>query len=396
MAKEIKVTIRMNGRKSARIRRVNPPKKASPVKISPLKLLCSSPKKAFLNISPKIDNKCPVSPVRSPKIIQGRVTFLIILISSCLEQLLRFLLKLLIKNVNSSFEVNQPLPNLSNVVSKVKSRTSANQRPRDNIIVPQVIIQDTDLEPLTPLISDNIIIPEIKQEDTHLEPLTVEKETCLKFPENKTGNNLDQIILSEGLDLFEESSSSRSSSRRSNEITEHADKIEEERVSLSNISDIEDESSTLTLVSDPLPPPRESCELDCLPNLVNDPMLDRTTDNLAGENVTSRLSEKQIAEEKKEVKIVSVEDTISDCFSDQVLIEDVSDLHQPETIDPSRYVSYPSDLRPSHRLPQRLTSRRSTVFLQSSLCCCPGSRERRDSDSDNRGISWIFCCFRTK
>lgn len=87
MAKELKVTIRMNGRKSARIRKVNLPKKASAVKISPLRLLCSSPKKAFLNISPKIDNKCPISPVRSPKVIQGRVTSFIIII---IEQLITF------------------------------------------------------------------------------------------------------------------------------------------------------------------------------------------------------------------------------------------------------------------------------------------------------------------
>ena len=80
MAKELKVTIRMNGRKSARIRKVKLPKKASPAKISPLRLLLS-PKKTFQNISPKIDNKCPVSPMRSPKIIQGRVTFLINLIN---------------------------------------------------------------------------------------------------------------------------------------------------------------------------------------------------------------------------------------------------------------------------------------------------------------------------
>ena len=53
MAKELKVTIRMNGRKSARIRKVNLPKKLSSVKISPLRLECLSPKKAFLNISHK-------------------------------------------------------------------------------------------------------------------------------------------------------------------------------------------------------------------------------------------------------------------------------------------------------------------------------------------------------
>ena len=129
-------------------------------------------------------------------------------------------------------------------------------------------------------------------------------------------------------------------------------------------------------------------------------MFDRTSDNPPGENLSSRVSEKQIEEEKKEVKISSVADTISDALSDQVLIEDLSDLEITDPrppIDPSRFVAYPDDLRPSFRLPQRLTSRRSTVFLQSSLCCCQASRERRDSGSDKRGgLGWIFCCFRNK
>ena len=293
--------------------------------------------------------------------------------------------------------MNQPLPNLSNVVSKVKSQASANQRPRagppisDNIVVPQVIIQHADLEPSTPL------IPEVIQEP-FLEPFTRERETVLEFSSDKTGNNSDQI-LSDGLDLFEESSPSTS---RSNN-PEEADKFEEDCVSVSNISDIEPESSTLTLVSDPAPHPGERDHVDwCLPNLVNNPMFHGTSDSLPGENVSSRLAEKQNEEEKKEVKIVNVEDTISYSFSDQFLMEDLSDIElkdapasQPH-IDPSRFVSYPDDLRPSLRLPQRLTSRRSTVFLQSSLCCCQGSRERRDSGSDNTGLSWIFCCLRTK
>ena len=44
--------------------------------MSPLKsILFWSPKKALLNISPKIDNKCPVSPAREPKQIEGLVKF---------------------------------------------------------------------------------------------------------------------------------------------------------------------------------------------------------------------------------------------------------------------------------------------------------------------------------
>ena len=101
----------------------------------------------------------------------------------------------------------------------------------------------------------------------------------------------------------------------------------------------------------------------------------------------------------KEVRIVSVDDTIS-CFSHEGLIEELSDqeikdqLAGEPHLDPSRFVSYPDDLRPSFRLPQRLTSRRSTVFLQSSLCCCQASRERREPGSDYGGLSWLFCCFR--
>ena len=38
-------------------------------------------------------------------------------------------------------------------------------------------------------------------------------------------------------------------------------------------------------------------------------------------------------------------------------------------VDTSCYVNYPEDLRPSRRLPQRLTSRRSTTLLPASLLC---------------------------
>ena len=76
MSKELKVTIRMNGRRSARIRKVTIPTKKPSIKMSPLKsILFWSPKKALLNISPKIDNKCPVSPAREPKQIEGLVKF---------------------------------------------------------------------------------------------------------------------------------------------------------------------------------------------------------------------------------------------------------------------------------------------------------------------------------
>ena len=287
-------------------------------------------------------------------------------------------------------EVNQPLPNLSNIVSKVKTRASAKQRPTeaplicDNSVVPQIIIQDMELQPLTPLISDKTLVPEIIQ-DKILEPVNADTKTDLKFSVNTTEKNNSDPILSGGLDLFEESSRS--------DQTEEADKIEEDcsmRSISSNRSDIDHESSTLTLVSDPALHPRE---VDSLPDLVNDLM----SINLPGENV---LFEKKI-EDEKEVRIVSVDDTIS-CFSHEGLIEELSDLEIKDQLagephlDPSRFVSYPDDLRPSFRLPQRLTSRRSTVFLQSSLCCCQASRERRESGSDYGGLSWLFCCFRTK
>ena len=39
------------------------------------------------------------------------------------------------------------------------------------------------------------------------------------------------------------------------------------------------------------------------------------------------------------------------------------------SIDPATFVNYPKDQRPSFRLPQRMTSRRSTIFPTPSLCC---------------------------
>ena len=49
--------------------------------------------------------------------------------------------------------------------------------------------------------------------------------------------------------------------------------------------------------------------------------------------------------------------------------ESNASLSSDSEVDTSCYVNYPDDLRPSHRLPQRLTSRRSTTLLPPSLLC---------------------------
>ena len=49
--------------------------------------------------------------------------------------------------------------------------------------------------------------------------------------------------------------------------------------------------------------------------------------------------------------------------------EDLSSDNLSSTDDTSMFVNFPDDLRPSCRLPQRLTSRRSTAFFYSSACC---------------------------
>ena len=49
-------------------------------------------------------------------------------------------------------------------------------------------------------------------------------------------------------------------------------------------------------------------------------------------------------------------------------------------VDPSQFVNYPEDKRPSRRLPMRATSRRSDIHKISLLdmCCCCSSK-RKDS-----------------
>ena len=58
----------------------------------------------------------------------------------------------------------------------------------------------------------------------------------------------------------------------------------------------------------------------------------------------------------------------------------------------THYVNYPHDLRPSHRLPQRMSSRRSTALIYRSLCC--GLCQTLDTDTwedvdKNRGC-WAW------
>ena len=70
--KELVVTIQMNGRKSARRRKISPPPKPDPNLKQTTKLLPPSPTKLCIsNISPKIDNKGLKSPMRTPKLIQS-------------------------------------------------------------------------------------------------------------------------------------------------------------------------------------------------------------------------------------------------------------------------------------------------------------------------------------
>ena len=55
-------------------------------------------------------------------------------------------------------------------------------------------------------------------------------------------------------------------------------------------------------------------------------------------------------------------------------------------VDTSVYVNYPEDLRPSRRLPQRLTSRRSTTLLPASLLCTGADMGHDwDLEHDKRG-----------
>lgn len=74
--KELVVTIKMNGRKSARRRKIPPLTKPDPNIKQITKLLPPSPTKLCIsNISPKVDNKGPKSPMRPPKLIKSMAKF---------------------------------------------------------------------------------------------------------------------------------------------------------------------------------------------------------------------------------------------------------------------------------------------------------------------------------
>ena len=76
--------------------------------------------------------------------------------------------------------------------------------------------------------------------------------------------------------------------------------------------------------------------------------------------------------------------------------EDLDEECESEmTEDVTKYVNFPEDLRPSYRLPQRLTSRRSTAFFSSSTCC-GGVKDvfsgdsMDDDDIAKRGGCWSW------
>lgn len=71
--KDLVVTIQMNGRKSARKRRISLLPRIEITKPSPERSVnVQSQNRSFQNVSPRIDNKGPKSPARTPRIIEGK------------------------------------------------------------------------------------------------------------------------------------------------------------------------------------------------------------------------------------------------------------------------------------------------------------------------------------
>ena len=105
-------------------------------------------------------------------------------------------------------------------------------------------------------------------------------------------------------------------------------------------------------------------------------------DSLVNAVVTDNASQKEenMFEQNCSVQSDSTIDNINDERTDHESDDDNTDDHESDAsskseIDTSCYVNYPEDLRPSLRLPQRLTSRRST-----SLFCTDW-----DLETDKRG-----------
>ena len=89
------------------------------------------------------------------------------------------------------------------------------------------------------------------------------------------------------------------------------------------------------------------------------------------------------------VPLASSGDEINDNEHDEITdheSDDKSDVSSEFEVDTSCYVNYPDDLRPSVRLPQRLTSRRSTVLLSASLLCTGADTDQDwDLEREKRG-----------
>ena len=220
----------------------------------------------------------------------------------------------------------------------------------------------------------NIISPEVNTEITQTDGKLADGE------ENKVKEKYDEISL-EGLSLFDEPSLE--------------DKVEDESCQSDVVSLNPGDSQPETKWEDN---PDQTLELNA----------ENISESLSNKSVMQELSDNDINDDELEVKVnkmVSIESG-SDCFSDQIVREDLAERRWEDRgvscpgsslegsrseLDPGRFVSYPEDMRPSYRLPQRLTSRRSTMFLQRSLCCCQRTRE---VESDGWGWTSLFCCLR--
>ena len=383
--KELVVTIEMNGRKSARRRKLSPlPKlKITPAKSTQTIEFLKSPIKKFTNVSPKVDNK-GIKIQRSPKLIK----------------------------------IEKPLPNLDAVKPKINSttkkpqvvkkltdeleKTSPEECESDNTSVltkqesSQSVTSSTYFvfleksEPASDLVTEKIYTKTDNFESSSISSEERDVESDVKCPEIKfvgeDGENIVENVSLVGGDILTD---------LHNEETENSSI--QKRVSfqnnMENTTKFDDNSVTkLDSVAKEL----HNNETE---EKLNNMILDNHTDvdvDVVGETDSLHTDVKDDFDGNvQSTNSILQEDIVKNYKfygDDRDNSEDESSKDSLDG-DVTHYVNYPHDLRPSYRLPQRMSSRRSTTLIYGSLCC--GMCQTLDTDTwedldKNRGCwAWL-------
>ena len=373
----------MNGRKSARRRKLSPlPKlKIIPAKSSPTLEFLKSPIKKYTNVSPKVDNKGIKIQAKSPKLIK---------IDNPLPKLDG--VKSKVKSVSRRHQVVKSLTKNKRVIEEENENLNKSLAENDQsksekgqtisssyfvVIEKSEPISDTNRE----LVTENISTD--KCESSSISGDEKDLDSDVKCPEIKLvddGDGDGEDIV-ENITLVENNISSSLYEREHSEIQKRVSF--DQNLNIMDITPVERETGDNSKLSS------TETELHKNSNEKEEKLQKMLRSNNSLDTSERESSLSDLKDENLQPTLKENVENNCDEKDERGSGEEKKDSPDGEA---TQYVNYPHDLRPSHRLPQRMSSRRSTALIYRSLCC--GLCQTFDTDTwedvdKNRGC-WAW------